>query len=72
MCAVTRRLDALSPVLVDCDCGNRRERGRGAYCGYDPCRLDAVGRATAGSAAPFAELVEATRGCSEGEADWLL
>ena len=36
MYAITRRLDALTPVLVDCDYsggGNRREREKGLYYG---------------------------------------
>lgn len=39
MYAITRRFDVLSLVLVDCDYsggGNRRERGKGAYHGYNP------------------------------------
>lgn len=41
MYAITRRLDVLSPVLIDCDYiggGNRREREKGAYYGYNPYR----------------------------------
>lgn len=33
MYAITRRLDVLVPVLIDC---NRREQGKGAYYGDDP------------------------------------
>ena len=39
MYAITRRLDVLSPVLVDCDYsggGYRSEREKGAYYGYNP------------------------------------
>lgn len=40
MYAITRRLDVLSPVLIDCDYsgggGNRREREKGSYYGYNP------------------------------------
>lgn len=38
MYAITRRLDVLSPVLVDCDCGgggDRRGREKGTYYGYN-------------------------------------
>ena len=39
MYAITRRLDVLLPVLVYCDYsgrGNRREREKGTYYGYNP------------------------------------
>ena len=39
MYAIARRLDVLSPVLIDCDYsggGNSREREKGAYYGYNP------------------------------------
>lgn len=38
MYAITRRLDVLFPVLVDCDYsggGSRREREKGSYYGYN-------------------------------------
>ena len=39
MYAITRRLDVLSLVLIDCDYSGgagRREREKGAYYGYNP------------------------------------
>lgn len=39
MYAITRRLDVLVPVLIDCNCSdrrNRREREKGTYYGNDP------------------------------------
>ncbi len=39
MYAITRRLDVLSPVLIDCDYsggGDRREREKGTYYGCNP------------------------------------
>lgn len=45
MYAITRRLDVLVPVLVDCDYsggGNRREREKGSYYGNDPTVENAV------------------------------
>lgn len=39
MYAITRRLDVLSPVLIDCGYSggeNSREREKGAYYGYNP------------------------------------
>lgn len=39
MYAITRRLDVLSPVLIDCDYSggwDRREREKGTYYGYNP------------------------------------
>lgn len=42
MYAITRRLDVLSRVLIDCDYsgwGNRREREKGTYYGYNPLLL---------------------------------
>ena len=38
MYAITRRLDVLPLVLIDCDYsggGNRREREKGTYYGYN-------------------------------------
>ena len=40
MYAISRRLDVLAPVLVDCnysDGGNRREREKGTYYGDYTC-----------------------------------
>lgn len=40
MYAITRRLDMLAPVLVDCEYGggrNRREREKGTYYGNYTC-----------------------------------
>ena len=39
MYAITRRLDVLSPVLIDCDYSggrDRREREKGTCYGYNP------------------------------------
>lgn len=84
MYAITRRLDVLAPVLVDCDYSggrNRRERERGSCYGNGPnCgfgrRISAVeygpADVTVSLIAPFAELVTATRAYSESEADFLL
>lgn len=38
MYAITRRLDVLAPVLIDCNCSDGRtgrEREKGAYYGYN-------------------------------------
>lgn len=40
MYAITRRLDVLAPVFVDCEYGggrNRREREKGTYYGNYAC-----------------------------------
>lgn len=47
MYAITRRLDVLAPVLIDCNCSdgrNCREREKGTYYGDDPTVENAVTR----------------------------